>query len=126
MSQAMIFRFAALLLATGVALGAFGAHALQERVTPERLEVWRTAVLYQLVHGVALLAIFAAWGMLDGGRADWGVRLLIAGVTIFSGTLYTLVITNVGWLGAITPIGGTLMIGGWLLLASATVHATRF
>lgn len=126
MSQAMIFRFAALLLATGVALGAFGAHALQERVTPERLEVWRTAVLYQLVHGVALLAIFSAWGMLDGGRADWGVRLLIAGVTIFSGTLYTLVITNVGWLGAITPIGGTLMIGGWLLLASATVHATRF
>lgn len=125
MTQAIIFRFAAVAMAVGVACGAFGAHALKERLTPGDLAIWQTAVLYQLVHAVALIGVAAMWPLMSGARADWGVRLVMVGMVIFSLTLYLLVLTGPRWLGAITPIGGSAMILGWLLFATASIQSIR-
>lgn len=125
MSQSIIFRFASIAMALAVALGAFGAHALKERLSAGDLEIWKTGVLYQLIHALALLAIAASWHMLEGPRSDWAVRLIMAGMTVFSFSLYLLVLTGPRWLGAITPIGGVMMIVGWLLFATATFNSLR-
>ncbi len=109
-------RVAALLLATGVAAGAFGAHGLEGHVSADRLDTWHTGALYHLLHGVALLALASL------SPSAWVSRLLLGGTLIFSGSLYLLVLTDTGWLGAITPVGGVLMIAGWALLA---VQGTR-
>lgn len=113
-----------LLGALGVAFGAFGAHALQSRVEPRMLEIWETAVRYQMYHVFALFA--AAWiiGQTHtqtslATAAGW---LFLAGVLIFSGSLYVMVFTGMRWLGAITPIGGTALIIGWVCLAIAAVR----
>jgi uncharacterized membrane protein YgdD (TMEM256/DUF423 family) len=105
-------RIAATLGLLGVALGAFGAHGLKPTLTTlGTADIWEKAVLYQLVHAVALLAIAAA------GRADgWLTGLWTGGVVIFSGSLYVLSVTGVKWLGAITPIGGLAFLAGWALL----------
>jgi uncharacterized membrane protein YgdD (TMEM256/DUF423 family) len=105
----------ALLGGAGVALGAFGAHGLKAIVLPEDLEVWRTAVLYHLVHAPALVL----YGLFLRGRttralAGWS---MLVGTLLFSGSLYALVLTGVRGLGAITPFGGLLMILGWVLFA---------
>jgi uncharacterized membrane protein YgdD (TMEM256/DUF423 family) len=104
-------RVAALLGATAVAAGAFGAHGLQSHVTPERLETWRTAANYQLLHAVALLAL-----SLSPTPRPLPSRLFLAGTLIFSGSLYALVLLDLPILGAITPIGGVCFILGWLSL----------
>jgi uncharacterized membrane protein YgdD (TMEM256/DUF423 family) len=94
----------------GVALGAFGAHQLAGLLTANQTSsIWQTAVLYHLVHAVA--ALWAA------GRHPTVVWIWAAGIVIFSGSLYLLALTNVRWLGAITPIGGLLFLAGWLLIA---------
>src|SRR5512139_2806113 len=102
----------------GVALGAFGAHALKARLSPERLETFETAVRYQLFHALALLAAGMAAGQAPGSAwanaAGW---LFLAGTLLFSGSLYLLVVTGRRWLGAITPFGGLAFILGWLCLA---------
>jgi uncharacterized membrane protein YgdD (TMEM256/DUF423 family) len=105
-------RIAALLGLLGVALGAFGAHALKHTLSiHETVEVWRTAVLYQLVHATALLAIATA------GRANVLLTgLWTAGIVLFSGSLYILALTGIKWLGAITPLGGLAFLAGWLVL----------
>ena len=100
---------AAILGFTGVALGAFGAHGLKDVLSANgTAAVWQTAVLYQLVHAVASL-----WA---AERRPFVARLWAAGVLFFSGSLYALAITNVKWLGAITPVGGVLFLLGWALL----------
>lgn len=113
---------ASLLGATGVMAGAFGAHGLASRVSPERLEVWQTAATYQLFHSIALLAlalsILHASNLTKTSTALWVCRSWLVGVIIFSGSLYGLVLSGITWLGAITPIGGTLLIVGWALLSS--------
>ena len=107
----------ALLMATGVALGAFGAHGLEGTVSPERLDTYQTAARYHLIHGVGVLAIVA----LGRGRfAGWWIA---AGAAVFSGSLYLLVLTDTPWLGAVAPIGGAAMIGGWLGLAWTLLRA---
>lgn len=108
----------AVLAATGVATGAFGAHGLEGRVAPDLLDIWRTAAHYHLVHAVGLAAIaFAVDRGVRGARAaGW---LLLVGVLIFSGSLYLLALTGVRALGAITPIGGVALIAGWVVLAVA-------
>ena len=111
-SAARIIAIGAVLAAIGVGMGAFGAHALQARVTPARLEVWHTAVLYHLVHALGLLAI-GIWLRLAGGRA-WPAWVLVAGIGLFSGSLYALVLLDLGLLGAVTPLGGICFIVGWL------------
>lgn len=108
---------AALILFLGVILGAFGSHALADRVTPARLGTWETAVLYQLVHGLGLLLV-ALLGRQPGMPVltlpTWSLGL---GVLFFSGSLYGLVLLDLPLLGAVTPIGGTLFLIGWGSLA---------
>ena len=111
---------AALLGCTGVMAGAFGAHGLADQVTPARLEIWRTASNYQLLHALALLCVglaIASSPRLSANRlAMWVCRCWLVGVLVFSGSLYGLVMLDLPVLGAVTPLGGTLLIIGWALL----------
>lgn len=107
----------ALFLLTGVAAGAFGAHALKHIVTPDMLAIWQTAVLYQLIHGVGLLVIAAMRPHYPSRFLTYAGLFLLAGILIFSGSLYALVLTDIRWLGAITPIGGVSFMLGWALVA---------
>lgn len=107
----------ALAAAVGVALGAFGAHGLEGRVTPARLETFKTGVLYHLLHALALVAAGWAASVWTGGAVQAAGYCFLAGIVLFSGSLYLLVLTNTPWLGAITPLGGVAFILGWLLLA---------
>lgn len=110
--------------ALAVALGAFGAHALKEKLSERYLAIWETAVQYQMFHAIGLLVI----GVLVGTailnattQLNWAGYLILAGTIIFSGSLYALSLSGVGVLGAITPIGGVLFIAGWIMLIVATV-----
>lgn len=114
---------AALFGFTGVALGAFAAHGLRGRLSPEYLAVFQTGVLYQLVHALALLGVGAL-------ALHWRSRLLgaagslfAAGILLFSGSLYLLTLTGVGKLGMVTPLGGTAFLAGWLCLGLAVWRA---
>ncbi|MCF7978244.1 MAG: DUF423 domain-containing protein [Chromatiaceae bacterium] len=112
-----------------VILGAFGAHALEGRVTPERAEVWTTAAHYLGWQGTALLALAAlTWSANTPaaalrllGIAGW---LLVIGTLIFSGSLFVLVLSGIGVFGAITPIGGLLLVAGWGVVAAAALQLT--
>jgi uncharacterized membrane protein YgdD (TMEM256/DUF423 family) len=104
-----------------VALGAFGAHGLEGRVSPDRVETFRTGVEYQMYHALALLIVGWAAAQDWGPLLHWAGYCFAAGIVIFSGTLYLLVLTDTGWLGAITPLGGVAFIVGWGLLAWATL-----
>jgi uncharacterized membrane protein YgdD (TMEM256/DUF423 family) len=110
-----LFRIAALLCFLAVALGAFGAHGLKHMLEAHRmLDVWNKAVLYHFTHAIALL-VLALYGATN--RTAWW--LLFAGILIFSGSLYVMALTNLRWLGAITPIGGLCFLAGWAWLAIA-------
>lgn len=114
----------ALLGGSSVALGAFGAHGLRGLVTADLLANYETAARYQMYHALALLAV-AFVGARAGARAgaaraaNLAGWLFVAGVVIFSGSLYVMTFTGLRWLGAITPVGGAAMIGGWVSLAAA-------
>jgi uncharacterized membrane protein YgdD (TMEM256/DUF423 family) len=112
----------ALVGALAVGCGAFGAHALKAILDPAALAVWNTGAHYHLVHAV-LLAALALRGPQDrgGDRAWW---LVLAGVGLFSGSLYALAWSGIRWLGAVTPIGGVLLIAGWLQLGWTGWRAT--
>ena len=113
----------ALLGALGVALGAFGAHGLKPIVTPEMLANFETGVRYHMLHALALFAADAVGARYPSSRlpafAGW---LFVAGIVVFSGSLYIMALTGLRWLGAITPIGGVALIGGWLCLAAAAMR----
>ena len=123
-----IVALGAVLGGVAVAVGAFGAHGLQGRVSPEMLNVFEVGVRYQMYHALALvlLGLFAGRGPSPApievppgvGPAAW---LFLAGIVLFSGSLYALVLTGTRWLGAITPLGGLAFIAGWLLLARAAL-----
>lgn len=106
----------------GVGTGAFGAHGLRAHVGPDLLAVWQTAVLYQLVHALGLLGLAALRPRLHLKFASSSALFLLAGIVIFSGSLYALVLSGVRMLGAITPIGGVSFMVGWLLLALAAAR----
>lgn len=111
----LLFRIAAALCFLAVALGAFGAHSLKATLQANAmLEVWNKAVLYHLTHAIALLAL-----ALHGATNRGAFYLLVAGIVIFSGSLYLLAVTNLRWLGAITPIGGLCLLTGWAWLIVA-------
>lgn len=122
---------AALFGATGVMLGAFGAHGLRDLLTPERMATYQTAVTYQMWHALALLCVsllgrtVGASAARDPKAIHW-LRIcayaLTAGTLIFSGSLYLLVLLDLPILGAITPIGGVALIIGWLSLAYAALQ----
>jgi uncharacterized membrane protein YgdD (TMEM256/DUF423 family) len=113
---------AALLGFLGVGLGAFGAHALRATLEPRDLEIFETAVRYQLIHALALLGVAWAWTRWPGTATVAAGWLFVAGVVVFSGSLYTLVLTGARWLGAVTPLGGLALLAGWLALGWAAVR----
>ena len=117
----MFVGLGALAAGLAVVLGAFGAHGLEGRVSPDRLETFRTAVRYQMWH--ALVLLFVGWATAQGWGPllHWAGYCFAAGIVIFSGSLYVLVLTDTGWLGAITPLGGVAFIVGWALLAWAAL-----
>ena len=109
----------------GVVLGAFGTHALRARLSPEMLVIWETGVRYQMYHAFGLFA--AAWA-----ETRWPGRLVrlagglfVAGVVVFSGSLYGLSLSGVRALGAITPLGGAAQLAGWILLILAAARGRR-
>lgn len=113
MTNSVAGRIAAILGFLGVALGAFGAHGLKNLLSQHgTTEIWEKAVLYHLIHAVVLLVI-SRWKPLPSGPT----YCLLAGMAIFSGSLYIMGVTNLRWLGAITPIGGVSFLAGWLWLA---------
>ncbi|WP_273454703.1 DUF423 domain-containing protein [Nevskia ramosa] len=122
MSAKLMVMLAGLFGFLGVGFGAFGAHTLKERLTPDLLAIYRTAVEYQFWHALALMAV----GLLAMSRpgpllsaSGWSFAF---GILLFSGSLYALALSGVRVLGAITPIGGLLFLVGWVLLS---VHAAR-
>jgi uncharacterized membrane protein YgdD (TMEM256/DUF423 family) len=118
----VLFGIGAVLGFLGVAAGAFGAHAIRQRLTPERLDNWKTAAEYQLWHALATVAsglIAVRWASGSAAAAGW---CFIAGVVVFSGSLYALALTDRRKLGAITPVGGVLFLAGWALLALAAIR----
>jgi len=115
---------AAITIALGIALGAFGAHGLREIVPPGDLLIWEKAVLYHLFNALGVLVIAtsaAPFASAPGtARVAW---LLLGSIAVFSGSLYILVLTNLRWLGMITPLGGTGFIVAWLLLARSLARS---
>lgn len=110
-----LLRLTAILGFLGVALGAFGAHGLRSRVSADLVDVWKTGVLYHLVHTLALLGVAVAGPRVGAPRLVAG--LFLAGILVFSGSLYALVLSGQRWLGAITPLGGAAFLAGWVALA---------
>ena len=108
----LLFRIAAVLCFLAVALGAFGAHSLKSTLEGRgMLDVWNKAVLYHFIHAIALL-VLALFGAINRG-AWW---LLFAGIFLFSGSLYLMALTNLRWLGLVTPVGGLCFLAGWAWL----------
>jgi uncharacterized membrane protein YgdD (TMEM256/DUF423 family) len=107
-----------------VGAGAFGAHALRARLSPELLAVFETGVRYQMYHALALVA--AAWvvNRWPGPLAGWAGWLFVAGTVVFSGSLYALALSGIRWLGAVTPLGGVCFLAGWICLALAAGRAS--
>ena len=104
----------------GVALGAFGAHSLRDRLSTDMLAVFQTGVTYQMYHALALLAVGVVLGRFSIDGSAWlnaSGWLFVAGTVLFSGSLYALSLLGVSWLGAITPLGGVAFLAGWLALA---------
>jgi uncharacterized membrane protein YgdD (TMEM256/DUF423 family) len=118
---------AALLLGLAVVFGAFGAHALRTRLDDYSMGVYERAVFYHFVHALGLLvvSIMPRLGWLTESMASWVCLLLLAGIVIFSGSLYALAISGVRALGAVTPIGGLCFIAAWFLLAVLLLRAVQ-
>ena len=115
--QQLFFAFGSGFAALGVIAGAFGAHALKTHISPDMLLTFEVGVRYQIYHALGLIAVSWAasqWNSQLVSVAGW---LFVAGIVIFSGSLYILSLTGIRWLGAITPIGGFAFILGWLCLA---------
>lgn len=107
----------ALFALVGVALGAFGAHALSSRLEPRDLTIFETGVRYQMYHAFALLALAWAVTRWPGGALSLAGGAFVVGILIFSGSLYLLVLTDTRWLGAVTPFGGLAFLVGWAAMA---------
>ncbi|MFJ3367796.1 DUF423 domain-containing protein [Pseudomonas sp. NPDC086251] len=104
---------------TGVALGAFAAHGLKSRLTPEYLAIFHTGVTYQLVHTLALLGVALLAAQIPGRLITWAGASFAIGILLFSGSLYLLTMTGVSKLGIVTPFGGLAFLIGWLCLGLA-------
>lgn len=115
----VFFLIGSLSAAVGVAAGAFGAHTLRGRLTPDLLNVFETGVRYHLIHALALLTVAGAASRWPGPAVSLAGWCFVAGTILFSGSLYALCLTGLRTLGMITPLGGLSLIVGWLLLGWA-------
>lgn len=109
-------KVAALLMALAVMLGAFGSHALKGKLTDYYLDVYKTAVLYHMIHALGLGLVAWLSTITADPRVNIAGILLVVGIVLFSGSLYLLSVSGIKWLGAITPLGGLSFIAGWVLL----------
>ncbi len=109
---------------SGVALGAFGAHGLRKLLSSEMLSVYQTGVLYQLIHGIALLVVGLIWRQFGGSLVSSAGWFLFTGTLLFSGSLYILSMTSVRYVGLLTPLGGVAFIIGWALLFAGILRST--
>ncbi len=107
----------------GVAAGAFGAHALKNRLTADMVAIFEIGVRYQMYHAFALIACAWAITRWPGTLVAASAWLFVAGTLVFSGSLYLLSLTGLRWLGAITPLGGLALLAGWICLAAAAVKS---
>jgi uncharacterized membrane protein YgdD (TMEM256/DUF423 family) len=107
----------------GVTAGAFAAHALKSRFTPDMLAVFEVAVRYQMYHAFALIVCAWAATKWPGTLVNTSGWLFVVGTIVFSGSLYALSLSGVRWLGAITPLGGVAFLGGWVCLVVAVLRA---
>jgi uncharacterized membrane protein YgdD (TMEM256/DUF423 family) len=111
--------------AVAVAFGAFGAHALEGRLTPERIATWETAARYHFYHSLGLLIVgLLGMHLAESARLRWAGWSMFAGILLFSGSLYVLSVSGLSYLGAVTPFGGVAFLLGWLLLASTFIKRT--
>lgn len=118
MNSRVLIAVGSIFLALAVAFGAFGAHIVQDMLTPDRFEVYKTGVEYHFYHALGLILLGVLSANMPGNRwLDWSGYSLVAGILIFPGTLYILTLTDTGWLGAVTPLGGVAFILGWIFLA---------
>lgn len=118
-----IFIFSGSILAfLAVALGAFGSHGLKPKLSPEMFSVYQTAVQYHMIHalGIILIGVIAHY-ITNSGLIQWAGGLLLLGILFFSGSLYLLTLTDIKWVGPVTPVGGLCFLAGWLLLAIAAL-----
>ncbi|TWT03474.1 DUF423 domain-containing protein [Planomicrobium sp. CPCC 101079] len=109
-----------------VAFGAFGAHMLEGRVADKYIATWQTAVQYQMFHSIGLMIVAILMSSTFIGQVsslNWAGYLMLAGIVIFSGSLYVLSLSGISILGAITPIGGVAFIAGWIMLIIAAAKA---
>ena len=112
-----------LAMLAAVALGAFGAHALKARLSGEMLAVWKTGVEYHVYHALGLLAVgLVAVQRPDSALLKWSGWLMLAGIVLFSGSLYALALSGERWLGAITPVGGMAFLAAWALFVIAVLR----
>lgn len=118
MQQSRFLFFAAVFGFIGVAMGAFGAHGLKQVLTEHALEVYKTAVSYQMYHALALAMLVA---LPAHKLLHWVGWLFTVGILLFSGSLYILAIFNIPWLGMITPFGGLAFLSGWAVLAYSSL-----
>jgi uncharacterized membrane protein YgdD (TMEM256/DUF423 family) len=105
-----------------VAAGAFGAHALRARLTPEHLAIFETGARYQIYHALALLAVAWAVSRWPGSLPVFAGWLFVLGSVVFSGSLYILALTGARWWGAVTPLGGVAFLAGWFCLVLTAVR----
>jgi uncharacterized membrane protein YgdD (TMEM256/DUF423 family) len=112
----LFFGLGALSAFVAVAAGAFGAHALRARLSPEYLAIFETAARYQMFHALGLLAVAWAVTRWPGTLPVWAGWLFVAGTMLFSGSLYLLALTGARWWGAVTPLGGFAFLAGWICL----------
>jgi len=117
MNNRNILLLGAIFMALAVLLGAFGAHALKTRLSPEMLAVYKTGVEYQFYHAIGLLIIGLIGFHIDSKWLRRSGLLLTVGILLFSGSLYVLALTGIKMIGAITPIGGVSFVLGWVFLA---------
>jgi uncharacterized membrane protein YgdD (TMEM256/DUF423 family) len=119
---ALFFAVGAIAAFLAVAAGAFGAHALDARLSPDRLQIFELAARYQMYHALALLAVAWATTRWPGPTVNAAGWAFLVGILVFSGSLYAMSLGGPRWLGAVTPIGGTAFLIGWLLLAWAAAR----
>jgi uncharacterized membrane protein YgdD (TMEM256/DUF423 family) len=125
MNERSLIMTGAINMFIAVAAGAFGAHGLKKILSADMLAIWQTAVTYQMAHALGLLAIALLMPRLQSGLAEWAGVAMLAGIVIFSGSLYALALSGVRILGAITPLGGVAFLLAWGMLALAAYRGMR-
>ena len=119
MKERTLIAAGAINMLIAVGCGAFGAHGLKRMISEEMLAIWHTAVTYQVMHALGMIAIALLMPRMAGAAMRWAGNLMLAGIVVFSGSLYLLALTGTRILGAITPLGGAAFLAAWLLVAWA-------